>query len=425
MSGDALAVGRKTERTYFRRLARVLGAKGAVVLIAFPGVVLLSTEDIHPVFAGGLLAGAFAYALVVDSDSEREEIYEGSKVEIKTDEPLAEKLDAVGLSFVVLALGYVLASYWEIGVDWRMSFVAAAVVFGAVVYGYAFDSDDEGEEVDIVGFAVAEVLVVYSIVIGTGWEAFGNSATFGALAFLVYAGTVAGFAGYAVVTREVIVSRTDDEIHEALIGATAEVYYLDEVEGDARYGLASYLREASESLDGVRVPTLVSDGEGRVPIVVSTRSPDGRLFATDTDEILKTAKEERLTGYAVYGNNVLFFRNGSLSKYYHDGGFRFDGDELGESVTEATFHALDHSTLVDLDDVTPKPETVMAEGGSEEEEKEALEIAAESGTEGSGGEDEDGEGGQKLDIGGEEIDMEEMFEKADEVMEEMEEMDDL
>lgn len=421
MSGDALAVGRKTERTYFRRLARVLGAKGAVVLIAFPAVVLLTAEDIHPVFAGGILAGAFGYALVVDSDSGSEEIYEGSNVKIKTDEPLMEKIDGVGLSFVVLTLGYVLVSYWEIGVDWRMTAVAAGVIFGAVVYDYGFGSDGEGEEVDIVGFAVAEVLVVYSIVIGTGWEAFGNSATFGVLAFLVYAGTVAGFAGYAVVTREVIVSRTDDEIHEALIGATAEVYYLDEVEGDARYGLASYLRRASESLDGVRVPTLVNDGEGRVPIVVSTRSPDGRLFATDTDEILETAKEERLTGYAVYGNNVLFFRNGTLSKYYHDGEFGFDADELEDSVTEATLHALDHSTLVDLDDVTPKPETVKSKEESDEEE-ETLEIAAEPGTDGSDEDDEGGEGGQKLDIGGDEIDMEEMFEKADEVMDEIDDL---
>jgi len=422
MSGDALAVGRKTERTYFRRLARVLGAKGSCGSDSLPCGSPTQYRRHPPRLRRRSSGGSVCLRAGRRQRLGGEEIYEGSSVEIKTEEAFAEKLDAVGLSFVVLALGYVLVSYWGLGVDWRMSVVAAAVVFGAVVYDYVFDSDDEGEAVDIVGFAVAEVLIIYSIVIGTGWGEFANSGTFGVLAFLVYAGTVAGFAGYAVVTREVIVSRTDDEIHDALIGAVAEVYYLDEVEGDARYGLASYLRQASESLDGVRVPTLVNDGEGRVPVVVSTRTPDGRLFATDTDEILETAEEERLTGYAVYGSNVLFFRNGTLSKYYHEEEFGFDPDELDESVTEATLHALDHSELVDLDDVTPKQETVKVEEDSDGKDEETLEIAAGKEGDGSDGDGEDGDGGQKLDIGGEEIDMEEMFEKADEVMDEMDDL---
>ena len=413
MSGDALAVSGKRESTYLRRLLGVLGAKGMIVLVAFPAVVLLSADDVHPVLAGGLLAGGFVYAALVDPDSSVVDLHPDTEVKLKQQKTIAERVDAVGVVFVLLALGYTVLSVWGIPVDWRATVVAAGVVLGAVVYDYVA-GDDEGDHlsVDVVGFAVAEVLVLRAVVTGTGWVGFADSATFGAIAFLVYGGTVAAFAGHEAVTREVVVSRTDDEIHRTLFGVLGNVRTVED--GTTRTKMAAEMRRAAGSLDGVELPSVVEDDEGAVPVVASTRQPDGRLFTTDADEVLQTAADEGFTGYVVYGNDVLIFRNGGLSKFYVDGEYGYDARELSDRVTEATFHSLDHSTLNELDEVTPNEERGAAVV-TDEEKKESAEDEDTAET----SETED-EGTNKLEIGGEEIDMEEMFEKADDIIDELE-----
>ncbi|MCX2817928.1 hypothetical protein EGH25_00955 [Haladaptatus sp. F3-133] len=413
MSGDALAVSGKRESTYLRRLLGVLGAKGMIVLVAFPAVVLLSADDVHPVLAGGLLAGGFVYAALVDADSSVVDLHPDTEVKLKQQKTIAERVDAVGVVFVLLALGYTVLSVWGIPVDWRATVVAAGVVLGAVVYDYVA-GDDEGDHlsVDVVGFAVAEVLVLRAVVTGTGWVGFADSATFGAIAFLVYGGTVAAFAGHEAVTREVVVSRTDDEIHRTLFGVLGNVRTVED--GTTRTKMASEMRRAAGSLDGVELPSVVEDDDGAVPVVASTRQPDGRLFTTDADEVLQTAADEGFTGYVVYGNDVLIFRNGGLSKFYVDGEYGYDAGELSDRVTEATFHSLDHSTLNELDEVTPNEERGAAVV-TDEEKKESAEDEDTAET----SETED-EGTNKLEIGGEEIDMEEMFEKADDIIDELE-----
>lgn len=413
MSGDALAVSGKRESTYLRRLLGVLGAKGMIVLVAFPAVVLLSADDVHPVLAGGLLAGGFVYAALVDADSSVVDLHPDTEVKLKQQKTIAERVDAVGVVFVLLALGYTVLSVWGIPVDWRATVVAAGVVLGAVVYDYVA-GDDEGDHlsVDVVGFAVAEVLVLRAVVTGTGWVGFADSATFGAIAFLVYGGTVAAFAGHEAVTREVVVSRTDDEIHRTLFGVLGNVRTVED--GTTRTKMAAEMRRAAGSLDGVELPSVVEDDEGAVPVVASTRQPDGRLFTTDADEVLQTAADEGFTGYVVYGNDVLIFRNGGLSKFYVDGEYGYDARELSDRVTEATFHSLDHSTLNELDEVTPNEERGAAVV-TDEEKKESAEDEDTAET----SETED-EGTNKLEIGGEEIDMEEMFEKADDIIDELE-----
>lgn len=413
MSGDALAVSGKRESTYLRRLLGVLGAKGMIVLVAFPAVVLLSADDVHPVLAGGLLAGGFVYAALVDADSSVVDLHPDTEVKLKQQKTIAERVDAVGVVFVLLALGYTVLSVWGIPVDWRATVVAAGVVLGAVVYDYVA-GDDEGDHlsVDVVGFAVAEVLVLRAVVTGTGWVGFADSATFGAIAFLVYGGTVAAFAGHEAVTREVVVSRTDDEIHRTLFGVLGNVRTVED--GTTRTKMASEMRRAAGSLDGVELPSVVEDDDGAVPVVASTRQPDGRLFTTDADEVLQTAADEGFTGYVVYGNDVLIFRNGGLSKFYVDGEYGYDARELSDRVTEATFHSLDHSTLNELDEVTPNEERGAAVV-TDEEKKESAEDEDTAET----SETED-EGTNKLEIGGEEIDMEEMFEKADDIIDELE-----
>ena len=414
MSGDALAVERNKQRTYLRRLFRVLGAKGVVILVAFPPVVFLSGDDVHPVLAGGLLAGSFGYALLVDSDSSVVDLHPDTEVKLKRERSATEKIDIVGLVLFVLVLGYLLLTLWNVPVGWRATIVGAAAVLAAVVYDYAAVEDEEGDiSVDVVGFAVAEVLVLRSVVTSTGWVEFADSLTFGAIAFLVYVGTVAAFAGHAAVTREVIVSRTDDEIHGTLFGVLGNLRIIDDK--TTRKKMAAEMRRAAASLDGVELPSVVEDNEGAVPVVVSERQPDGRLFTGEVKEVLETASEDGFTGYVVYGDGVLIFRNGGLAKFYVDGEYGYDARELEDKITEATFHSLDHATLNDLDDVTPSEERGAAVVTGEEDET----VPVEDGTAAEGDKREGGDG-DKIEIGGEKIDVEEMFEKADEIIDELE-----
>jgi len=410
MPGTTVAAGENVERTYFRRLFDVLGPKGLVVLAAFPAavaVVSVAPESFDRGVAGLILAAAFVYAVFLDKHSDSE-----------------GEMDSVGVSFVIVSLAYSALSLTGIGFGWVSAFIASLLILGAVAYDYAFQGgmpDDvpdvrEAEEdvdpltIDVVGFVVAEILLVYAILLATGWGSFANSPAFGALSFLVYTGTAAAFAGYAVVTREVVVSRTSDEVHEVLVGLLGD---LQDVENEVlREDMASKMRQVSETLDGVKLPTDVEDEHGEVPAVVSTRRPSRRETDAASKEILDEAAEGRFTGYVVHGDNVLIFRNGMLSKYYRsdESEYGYEAAELEGELGDSTFHPLDHSTLNDLDDITPKEEDVA----DPEEVKEEIEA------EGEGDEEEESED-QMLDIGGEEINMDEMFEKADEIMDDLSE----
>lgn len=408
MSGTTVAAGENVEKTYFRRLFDVLGAKGTVVLATFPvtiAVLSVAPEAFDKGVAGLILAAAFVYAVFVDKHADKK-----------------DEIDSVGVSFVVVSLLYSVLSLTGIGFGWKSAFVASVLILGAVAYDYAFqggvpeeipdiqqaEEDVDPLTIDVVGFVVAEILLVYAILLATGWGSFANSPAFGSLAFLVYTGTAAAFAGYAVVTREVVVSRTSDEVHEILVGVLGD---LRDIEQDIlRKDIASKMRRASETLDGVKLPTNVEDEYGEVPAVISTRRPDRREAGISSKELLDKAAEDRFTGYVVHGDNVLVFRNGMLSKYYRsgEGEYGYEAADLEGETGDATFHSLDHPTLNDLDDITPKEEEVT----DPEEIKEEMEAEEE---------EEEEEDDQMLDIGGEEINMDEMFQKADEIMDDLSE----
>jgi len=406
MSGTTVASGENVGETYLRRLLDVLGAKGIVVLAAFPAVFAVSSAFVDPVsraVAGFLFAAAFSYALVLDKERS------------PTDE-----IDPVAVSLVLVSAGYAVLAALGAGVTAASALAGAVLVFGAVVYGYLFkegvpdnisteslqEIDADPLHIDVVGFALVELTVIYSVLLATGWAEFANSPAFGVLAFLVYAGTVSTFAGYAVVTREVVVSRTDDEVHELLVGVLGDISAIDD--DVLRNDISSRMRLVADCLDGVKLPTEVEDEHGEVPVVLSTRRPDARRLDVSADEVLDAADEKGFTGYAVHGETVLLFRNGTMTKYYRDGEYGYNPGELDASVADATFHTLDHQLLNELDDVTPKDEDVV----------DPDEVEAEEGDEETEAEDAES---KTLNVGGEEIDMEEMFEKADEVMEDLSE----
>jgi hypothetical protein len=406
MSGTTVAAGENVQETYLRRLFDVLGAKGLVVIVAFPaaaGASRFLSERVDLTVAGVIFTAAFLYALVVDRERSP-----------------ADDIDPVGVALVVLTVGYTAVVAAGVGITWLSTLVGFVVVFASVVYGYAFregipedlssealqELESDPLHIDVVGLAVAEILVVYTVLLLTGWGEFASSASFATLAFLVYVGTVAAFAGYAVVTREIVVSRTDDEVHELLVGVLGDV---SEVEDDVLRGdIATKMRLVADCLDGVKLPTQLEDEYGEVPVVLSTRKPDARHVETETQEIIEIAREMTFTGYVVHDECVVLFRNGSMSKYYRDGEYGYDTEELDSTVADATFHSLDHSTLNDLDDVTPQDRDVVEpeEVDMEEEER---------------GEEDETDSSKTISVGGDEIDVEEMFEKADEIMDDLSE----
>ncbi len=395
--GTVVAAGEKVEKTYFRRLFDVLQVKGTVLLLAFPVGLFVWSEYpdlVDPLAAGAVLAAALLLGVVVDRHLDPR-----------------NRIDIVGVFFVIVALGYGGIAYQGIEFEWFHFFGAGVLVLVAVAYEYAFrgrntsdglrDADVDPLNIDVVGFVVAELILVYSILHATGWGGFADSATFGALAFVVYTTTAAVFAGYAVVTREIVISRTSEEIHEALIGVLADVVDVDHE--PLRKDIGLDMRKAAESLDGVKLPTVLEDSHGNVPVVVSTRRPDTRRADVTTEEVLELAKRQTFTGYAVHDHDeVLMFRNGELFCFYGDGRYLYDEDEIEDSVGDATFHSLEYQTLYDLEEITPD-ETTEWEPDEVKEGLEAKEVSSGQSV------------GSKLEIGGEEIEVEEMFAMAEQI----------
>jgi hypothetical protein len=436
MPKTVVAAEENVEKTYLSRLWEALGAKGVVVLLAVPlglGVSAVAPEIVGPVAVGASLTTAFVLAAIVDS----------------LKDPRAY-VDVVGTSLVVISGGYTALVFAEIGFDWRYGVGAAGLVLGAVAYDYISHSGDVGVaelhetdvdplHLDVVGFVAAEIVVVYSVLHATGWASFADSPVFVILAYILYTSTVAAFAGYAVITKEIVVSRTADEVHNALVSV---LHNLIDVENEElRKGLALNIRRMAECLDGVRIPTRVKDRYGRIPAVVSTRKPDVSRLDMTIDDVLKVADESGFTGYAVHeGEEVTIFRNGEFSKHYHDGRYTERTDDIEDIVRDVSFYALEYPTVKSLIEVTPREGDIvnpakavedmedkeiegnttadrsLSIGGEEVEVGEMFSITEELVEEGS-----ERETDGTLEVGGDEIDVDEILDKADDVIDDLSE----
>lgn len=431
MSENVVAADEKVEKTYLRRLYESLGVKGVAVALAVPlALAVAAVVDTNPAFIGVALTAVFFVAFVADSRLDP-----------------ASTVDTVGLSFVVVTAGYTVLLFSELVFDWTYAVGAAGLVLGAVAYEYlskggdglgeVHEADVDPLHLDIVGFVVAEILVVYAVLHSTGWGAFANSPVFVVLVYVFYASTVAAFAGYAVITREIVISRTSDEVHAAVVSVLEDVR--DIADERLQKKLALNIRRVAECLDGIRVPTRIEDQYGRVPAVLPTRSADVRRIDMSVEEVLGVADGADFTGYAVHNDTVFLFRNGELSKYYENGRFVKRATEITERVGDVSFYSLEYPTLKNLIEITPDegeiadPRAALEEiedkevdetakagqgleiGGDEVDVKDMFSITEEIVEESP----KERDGGQTLDVGGDEIDVEELMERADDVMEEL------
>ena len=365
------------------RLLGVLGAKGIVLFVVLVALAVLSwaapnfvTEPVTGAAVAVALGGAVALDRAITPN---------------------DSVDPVGISLFVAAVVYAAVVAVGLSPGWVSAFGVSALVVVATAYGYVRDSK---ARLDLVGVLVAGTLVAYALLRLTGWEAFAHSPVFAFLVLAVGAGFVAVFARPAVVEHEVE-TEYDAELHRLLFGVLNDV--ADVPDEDVREDIASTMRLVAGKLEGVSLPTQVEDSHGGVPVVLPDDSPETRHGGVTADEAAEIADDERFTGYVVHGDAVLLFRNGTLFKHYSDGEFGHDVDSLSDGRTDAAFFPLGHMPLNDLDDLTPTDKEVVTPKEAEREKVESR---------------DDGEG-RTLEVGGDEIDMDEMFEKADDIIEDL------
>jgi CBS domain-containing protein len=432
MPDEVVAADEKVEKTYLRRLYEALRLKGFVVLAGVPAALAASSVApalVPPLVVGTVATLLFSLATVVDSKKDP-----------------ASRVDTVGVAFVVASAAYtgIVLNGYEVMRSY--SVVAAGLVLGAVAYEYLSKGGDGIREIhetsvdplhlDIVGFVTSEILVVYAVLHATGWGGFANSPVFVILAYVFFSSTVAAFAGYAVITREIVVSRTSDEVHDAVVSVLSDIQGI--ADGGLRKKLALNARRIAECLDGFRIPSRVEDQYGRVPVVLSTRKPDVRRIDLRVKDVLRIAEEAEFTGYVVHGDEVFLFLNGELSKHYHEGRYTEDTGGIEESIEDASFFSLEYPTAKNLAEITPgegditEPEGVVEEiedkevdesakfrhalsiGGDDVDVKEMFSLTEELVEESPKQSPKRG-----LDVGGEEIDVDEIMERADDVIEEL------
>jgi len=400
MSEMAIAANENVETTYMHRLYDILGIKGLMVLVGVPvslGVSAVAPDGLDSAIAGMVITLAFACAVIADS--------------LRTPKTT---IDTVGGSLVLISAGYTGILLTELSFEWTYAVVGAGLLLGSVGYEYLSKGDNTGVSelrdtdvdplhLDIVGFVTAEILVVYAVLHSTGWGSFANSKVFVILAYIIYVSTVAAFAGYAVITREIVVSRTADKVHDALASVLEDISGIEDE--DLQKKLALNLRRVAECLDGVRIPTKLEDQYGRVPAVVSTRKPDLYRIEMKLKDVVRIAEKAGFTGYVLHDKDVLIFHNGNLSKFYTDGRYKQSIERLGVRVGDASFYELEYPTVKDFIDITPE------EGDIKNPQRVKQEI-----------QDKEIEGGavagQNLNIGGQEVDINDMFSLAEEIVEE-------
>ncbi|MDY6779123.1 MAG: hypothetical protein SV760_00950, partial [Halobacteria archaeon] len=171
-------------------------------------------------------------------------------------------------------------------------------------------------------------------------------------------------------------------------------------------------------LDGVALPSTIEDSRGKIPIVLPDSDPSKRYRGNTVEGILEAIRSESLTGYVVTeDDDVYLARNGNLVKYYVDGEFGTDTDEIGRAPRTATLFELSHNFLNDVDSLTPSEyEGRVAE---ESDEGKFESIAGNIGDTSESAETSDEED-NVIQVGGDEVNIDEMFQKADEILEELE-----
>ena len=413
-------------RSFLGSIADLITAKGVVLILylsVITGVSVVAGRAAHGFLAGIGLTVLLVAAVVFDYFHYR-------------------RLDYVGVASVAVAGTYTGLEY--VGVLQSLWFPVSASLLLLLTSGYQAwrdDVDDAAEFVehlDIVGLHGGVLLLLYSLLLAGAPLEFIYAPVFPAVLLFFAVSLLVTTIAYA--TRSPSVA--SDELHHRLVSVVRGLGDIDDREDRERLG--EHVRAVAQALSGVAVPSRVTVEDGAVPIVLPATGPP--VYEADgADDLIRRVEETGVTGYAVEDGDVMLFKNGTPTRYYLDEENRFghpdvlpdgrfenarlypaayvfvdsvesvvpepgksvEGDEWAQDAVERVEDVQESvDSLLDDDETRSGPdENVMTESDKESDEPNEDEGPNEDKTEDAG----------KIDVGGDELDLDEMFEKADEM----------
>lgn len=447
-------------RDFLSSLTRLLTVKGVVLLLSLSFITGISVVAGVRVVEGPL-PGLVLTVLLLGA--------------VMTESAKYEKKDYVGIVAVAAAAVYTALEF--VGIFQYAWFPVTVAVFliGASAFTSVKREPETAaefvENLDIVGLHGGILLLIYSLLLWGGQLSFIYAPVFPAVLLVFVLALLVTTIAYA--TRSTELGMQPDELHHRLVSV---VESLRGVEGEDRERLGEHVRAVADALTGFPIPTEISISEGSIPVVLPDTDPV--VYNTKNIYALRgRLNSARFTGYAVdEEGNILLAKNGTPAKYYVASKDEYvaDADELpAGAFSNARVYTAAYAFIDSVISITPKPdfskeeeveaskEVVEEEVDKEEDEgwasqavgrvtdvrenmdsllvdgeeiipgEEDLESEAEAIAEEKGEEEifeEDGEEDEKpaaesttLDVGGDEIDLNDMFDKADEVLEDLEE----
>lgn len=418
---------RTGSRSFVDSVADLITVKGIVLVLylsVITGVSFVAGRAAHGFLAGAGLAPLLAAAVAYDYSRN-------------------DRLDYVGVAAVGIVAAYTALEYIGVLQDLWFPVSASLLLLATSAYGAWREGVDDAaefvEHLDVVGLHGGVLLLLYSLLLAGAPLEFIYAPVFPAVLLFFSVSLLVTTIAYA--TRAP--PAASDELHHRLVSV---VRGLEDVSDEDRERLGEHVRAVAQALTGVAVPSRVTVDDGPVPVVLPVADPP--VYESDgADDLLSHAKESRITGYAVDNGDVVLFRNGMPTRYYLADEDRFGHDVLPDGRFEdARLYTAAYTFVDAVESVVPDAgagvegdewaedavervedvgETVdsLLEGetdGTDEAEPEAADSDAETEP------DEDDEakpelsedddrGSGKIDVGGDELDLDEMFDKAEDL----------
>ena len=421
-----------SSRSFLGSIADLITVKGVVLILylsVITGISVVAGRAAHGFVAGMGLTALLAAAVVFEY--------------VRYD-----RLDHVGVASVVIAATYSGLEYAD--VLQNLWFPVSAALLLLVTSGYRAwrdDVDDAAEFVehlDIVGLHGGVLLLLYSLLLAGAPLEFIYAPVFPAVLLFFAVSLLVTTIAYA--TRSPSVA--SDELHHRLVSV---VRGLEDVDEKDRERLGEHVRAVAQALTGVAVPSRVAVEGGPVPVVLPAADPP--VYEADgVEDLLRHVEETEATGYAVDDGDVMLVKKGTPTRYYLAEEDRFGHSEVlpdgrfenarlypaayvfvdaVESVVPEPGRSVEGDEWAEdaverVEDVQESVDTLLADEGetdvgidasTDDDEREPAEVRREGGdTETEEDSDEETDDAEtKIDVGGDELDLDEMFDKADEM----------
>jgi len=407
-------------RSFLGSVADLITVKGVALVLylsTITGVSVVAGRAAHGFVTGGVLAVLLISAVV----------FEYTRY---------DRTDYVGVASVGVAVGYTALEY--VGTLQNLWFPVSAAVVLLVTSGYqawrdeVADAAEFVEHLDIVGLHGGVLLLLYSLLLAGAPLEFIYAPVFPAVLLFFALSLLVTTIAYA--TRSP--STDSDELHHRLVSV---VRGLEDIDDENREKLGEHVRAVAQALTGVAVPSRVTLDDGSVPVVLPATEPP--IYESDgADDLIGRIRETGLTGYAVDGGDVMLVKNGTPTVYYLAEEDRFGhADVLPDGRFENARLYADAYVFVDaVESVVPEPgssvegdewaedavdrvedvqDDVDALLAVDEKRDEKTVTSSDGAEEDDGSDEEDDTDDQtgRIDVGGDELDLDEMFDKADEM----------